>query len=132
MPFDMNPFMRIEAQARATSAMELAFVSSGVAGSEDSTNRVLYFDMRRHEQGLGPLSVSRHNALYDLLMFPLVHDEGLGGFFYPRDGSCVQSTKDVRLSLQHYARAMLFQYVRLHYLGRLAQECSTAVKWRTR
>ncbi len=82
----MNPFMRIEAQARATSAMELAFVSSGVAGSEDSINRV-YFDTWRHEQELGLLSVSRHNALYDLLMFPLVHDEGVGGFFYPRDGS---------------------------------------------
>jgi hypothetical protein len=66
--------------------------------------------------------VDRHNALYDLLMFPLVHEKGVGGYFYARDGSCVQSSTGVKLSLQMYTRAMLFQNERLHYLGRLAQE----------
>jgi hypothetical protein len=120
--FDLNPYLRIESNVRDVGRMELAFVSSGVAAGGDAPNKVLYFDMRRHDQGLAPVTVSRRSALYDLLMFPLVHETGAGGFFYPRDGSSVQSTKDVRLSLQHYARAMLFQNERLHYLGRLAQE----------
>ena len=68
------------------------------------------------------MAVDRHNALYDLLMFPLVHEKGVGGYFYARDGSSVQSSTGVKLSLQMYARAMLFQNPRLHYLGRLAQE----------
>jgi hypothetical protein len=68
---DLTPFMRIEAQSLHTSAMELAFVSSGVRRAEDHANKVLYFDMRKHEQGLAPVAVDRHNALYDLLMFPL-------------------------------------------------------------
>ena len=44
---DMTPYMRIEAQDLRTSAMELAFVSTGVMGTQDRQNRVLYFDMRR-------------------------------------------------------------------------------------
>ncbi len=74
--------MRIEAQSLRTSAMELAFVSSGVRRAEDHANKVLYFDMRKHEQGLAPVAVDRHNALYDLLMFPLVHEKGVGGYLF--------------------------------------------------
>jgi hypothetical protein len=114
--------MRIEAQSLRTSAMELAFVSSGVRRAEDHANKVLYFDMRKHEQGSGARGGGPHNALYDLLMFPLVHEKGVGGYFYARDGSGVQSSTGVKLSLQMYTRAMLFQNERLHYLGRLAQE----------
>jgi hypothetical protein len=93
-----------------------------VRRAEDHVNKVLYFDMRKHGEGLAPVAVDRHNALYDLLMFPLVHEKGVGGYFYDRDGSSVQSSTGVKLSLQMYARAMLFQNPRLHYLGRLAQE----------
>ena len=119
---DLTPFMRIEAKSLRSSAMELAFVSSGVRRAEDHVNKVLYFDMRKHGEGLAPVAVDRQNALYDLLMFPLVHEKGVGGYFYARDGSSVQSSTGVKLSLQMYARAMLFQNPRLHYLGRLAQD----------
>jgi hypothetical protein len=120
---DLNPYMRIEAQSLRTSAMELAFVSSGVQGQDgDRANKVVYFDMRLHEQGLAPVSVHRHNALYDLLMFPLLHEKGVGGFFNSKGGDCVQSTAGNKMSLQYYSRAMLFQNKRLHYLGRLGQE----------
>jgi len=119
---DLTPFMRIEAQSLRTSTMELAFVSSGVRRPEDHVNKVIYFDMRLHEQGLPPVAVDRHNALYDLLMFPLVHEKGVGGFYYPKGGDGVRSTTGAKLSLQMYTRAMLFQNERLHYLGRLAQE----------
>ena len=66
----MNPFMRTEAHSLRTNAMELAMVSSGVHGVADRPNTVVYFDMRRHEQGLPPLAVDNYNARYDLLMFP--------------------------------------------------------------
>jgi hypothetical protein len=118
---DLNPYMRIEAQSLRSSAMELALVSSGVQRADDRTNRVLYFDMRLHAQGLAPVTVDRRNALYDLLMFPMLHEKGIGGFFYAKD-DCVRSTTGVKLSLQAYTRAMMFQNERLHYLGRLAQE----------
>ena len=121
---DLDPIMRIEAHSLRTSAMELAYVSSGVQGqqAEDRVNKVVYFDMRLHQQGLTPVTVDRHNALYDLLMFPLLHEKGVGGYFYGKDGSSVESTTGVKLSLQQYARAMVFQNPRLHHLGRLAQE----------
>ena len=118
---DMTPYMRIEAQDLRTSAMELALVSNGVMGTQDRQNRVLYFDMRRHEEGRPPTEVHRHNALYDLLMFPMLHEKGVGGFFIAKD-SKVTSTTGAKLTLQAYTRAMLFQNPRLHYLGRLAQE----------
>ena len=70
---DLNPYMRIEAHSLRTNDMELAMVSSGVHGVEDRPNTVVYFDMRRHEQGLPPLAVDNYNARYDLLMFPLLH-----------------------------------------------------------
>ena len=119
---DLNSFMRLEAQSLRTSGLELAFVSSGVPRPEDHANKVLYFDMRLHDQGLAPVAVHRHNALYDLLMFPLLHEKGVGGYFLGKDGNDVRSATGVKLSLQMYTRAMLFQNERLHYLGRLAQE----------
>jgi hypothetical protein len=119
---DLNPFMRIEAQSLRTSSMELAFVSTGVPRQGDQQNRVLYFDTRVHAQGLSPVTVNINNALYDLLMFPLIHETGRGGFFKAKDGSSVKSRSGVKLTLQHYARSMIFQNARLHYLGRLSQE----------
>jgi hypothetical protein len=118
---DLNPYLRMEASTLRSGTMELAFVNSGVSGPEDRPNKVLYFDIRRHEQGLPPMYVSRHNALYELLMFPLLYETGTGGFFKAKD-SKVESTTGTALSLQAYARAMLFQNERLHYLGRLGQE----------
>jgi hypothetical protein len=117
----LNPYMRMEAHSLRTSGMELAFVSSGVRNAEDRTSRVLYFDMRLHAQGQAPVGVDRHNAMYDLLMFPLLHEKGIGGFFKGKDAK-VESSTGATLSLQAYTRAMLFQNERLHYLGRLAQE----------
>jgi hypothetical protein len=40
------------------------------------------------------------NTLHDLLMFPLLHEKGVGGYFYFKDGDCVHN------ALQSYARAM--------------------------
>jgi hypothetical protein len=119
--------MHIEAHSLRTSALELAFVSSGVqgqGGAVDRANKVVYFDMRLHEQGLTPVTVDRRNALYDLLMFPLVHEKGVGGYFYGnvQDGDYVKRSTGAKMSLQFYVRAMMFQNRRLHYLGRLAQE----------
>ena len=37
--------------------------------------------MRKHREGLAPVTVDRHNVLYDLLMFPLVHEKGMDGHF---------------------------------------------------
>jgi hypothetical protein len=118
---DMNPYMRLEALTQRSGAMELAFVSSGARCAEDRPNRVLYFDLRLHEQGRAPQTVDRHNALYDLLMFPMLHEKGIGGFFKAK-GSRVESTTGAPLTLQFYTRSMLLQNERLHYLGRLAQE----------
>jgi hypothetical protein len=72
---DMNPYICLEAHSQRSSTMELAFVSSGARSAEDRSNRVLYFDMRLHEQGRAPQTVDLHNALYD-------NDEKcIGGFF---------------------------------------------------
>lgn len=60
--------VRLEANSTHRGAMELAHVSSGVMAKEDSLNRVLYFDLRKHERGgLKPTSVSSFNALFELL-----------------------------------------------------------------
>ncbi len=69
-----------------------------------------------------PSYVDRHNALYDLLMFPLLHETGVGGYHYAKGGEGVVSTSGAPLTLQHYTRAMLFQNLRLQHMGRLAQE----------
>ena len=129
--------MRIEAQSLRSSAMELAHVSSGVPRAEDRTHRVLYFDMRLHAQGQAPVTVDRHNALFDLLMFPMLHEKGVGGFFIAKD-DCVCSTTGVKLSLQAYTRAMMFFPERAPALpeapgaGVRTRWCSTAATWRTR
>ena len=62
---DQDPIMRIEAHSLRTSAMELAYVSSGVQGQQAGyrANKVAYFDMRLHQQGLTPVTVDCHNAL---------------------------------------------------------------------
>jgi hypothetical protein len=119
---DLNPFIRLEAHSPRINAMELAMVSSGVLGAGDRANRVLLFDMRRHAKNLPPQFVNKRSALYDLLMFPLIHEKGVGGFFFSKDGECVKSTTGKKMFLQQYARAMLFQNERLHHFGRLAQE----------
>ena len=60
--------VRLEANSTHRGVMELAHVSSGVMAKEDSLNRVLYFDLRKHERGgLKPTSVSSFNALFELL-----------------------------------------------------------------
>ena len=128
---DMTPYMRIEAQDLRTSAMELALVSTGVMGTQDRQNRVLYFDMRRHEEGRPPTEVHRHNALYDLLMFPMLHEKGVGGFFIAKD-SKVTSTTGAKLTLQAYTRAMLFHNPRLHHLGAWRRTCSPTCALRRR
>ena len=119
---DLNPFIRLEAHSPRINAMELAMVSSGVLGEGDRANRVLLFDMRRHAKGLPPQFVNQRSALYDLLMFPLIHEKGVGGYFFSKDGECVKSTTGKKMFLQQYARAMIFQNERLHHLGRLGQE----------
>ena len=62
---DFSSVIRLEANSTHKGAMELAHVSSGVVPKEDS-NRVLYFDLRKHEQG-GLTSVSSFNALFEVL-----------------------------------------------------------------
>ncbi len=84
--------------------MELAYVSSGVQGQQAGyrANKVAYFDMRFYQQGLSPVTMDHHNALYDLLMFPLLHEKGVGGYFYGKDGNSVESTPGAKLSLQQH------------------------------
>ena len=118
----LNPYMRIEAHSLRTSALELAYVSSGVqgqGGAVDRANKVVYFDMRLHEQGLTLVTVDHHSALYDLLMFPLVHEKGVGSYFYGnvQDEDYVKRSTSAKISLQFYVRAMMFQNKRLHYLA---------------
>jgi len=120
---DGNPYMRLEAGAD-NGKMELAMVSSGVRNPDEAAHKVLIFDLRVHDAGLAPLApkyITRNSAMYDMLMFPLLHETGKGGFFKAAHAG-VLSTKGVRLSLQNYTRAMLMQNPRLHLMGRLAQE----------
>ena len=119
---DFSSVIRLEANSTHKGAMELAHVSSGVVPKEDS-NRVLYFDLRKHEQGgLEPTSVSSFNALFEVLQFPLLFEKGVGGYFYAKGGDAVVSTTGARLTLSDYSRAMVYQNPRLHHMGRLAQE----------
>ena len=72
---DFSSVIRLEAKSTHRGAMELAHVSSGVMAKEDSLNRVLYFDLRKHERGgLEPTSVSSFNALFELLQFSLLFE----------------------------------------------------------
>jgi hypothetical protein len=121
---DLNSVVRLEAHGEQSGAMELAFLDSGVPRPADASNRVMYFDMKRKERGEKPnVSVSTHNALYEVLQFPLLFEEGKGGYYLSPDREDgVVSTTGERLSLQEYTRAMFYQNPRLHCLGRLAQE----------
>ena len=100
--------MRLEAHGRRSSALELAFVSSSVPRPDDRSERVVYFDMRSHAEGKGPLSVHRKHALSELLTYPLLFEQGIGGYHYSKDDR-VQSTTGVNLTLQNYTRSQMFQ-----------------------
>ena len=130
MPIDEVPgerlnfdsYLRMEAHSTHTGRMELAFVDTGVPRADEHSNKVMYFDLRKHQQGLSPTRVSQFNALFETLQFPLLFEKGIGGFFYKRQEDGVQSTTGQNLTLQMYTQAMLYQNRRLHYLGRLGQE----------
>jgi hypothetical protein len=123
---DFSSVIRLEANSTHKGAMELAHVCSGVVAKEDSLNRVLFFDLRKHERGgLEPTSVSSFNALFELLQFPLLFEKGVGGYFYPKGADAVTSTTGARLTLSEYSRAMVYQNPRLHHMGLLAQEYAT-------
>jgi hypothetical protein len=64
---DLNPYMRIEAQSLRSSAMELAHVSSYVPRADDCTRR-------RRCPSLWTATMR------NLLVFPMLHDKGVGGF----------------------------------------------------
>jgi hypothetical protein len=122
--FDLNKVVRLEAHGEQSGAMELALLDNGVERPGGEKNRMVYFDMKRKGRGESPnVSVSPHNALYEVLQFPLLFEKGKGGFYLSsnREGG-VRSTTDIKLSLQEYTRSMLYQNPRLHCLGRLAQE----------
>jgi len=123
---DLSNVIRMEAHAEQSGALELAILDSGVRKPGEDKNKVMYFDLKRQKEGKkANMTVSTHNALFELLQFPLFYETGKGGFFLSsdRDGG-VRSTADVKLSLLEYTRAMLFQNRRLHYFGRLCQEWS--------
>jgi len=119
---DFSKVIRLEANSSHSGAMELAHVSSGVVGRGHAANRVLYFDLSKHERGLAPTTVSTFNALFEVLQFPLLFETGCGGYHYGKGDDAVQSTTGVRLTLNDYTRAMLYQNLRLQHMGRLAQE----------
>jgi hypothetical protein len=119
---DINGILKLDARSAPTGRLEMAMVSSGVARAKSNT--VLYFDLTRHMRGeeIKPITVNSHNALWEMLQWPLLFEEGVGGFFFKSDGESVESTEGVKLSLRDYSRAMLFQNERFGYAGRLMQE----------
>ena len=74
---DLNKVVRLEAHSEQSGALELELLDNGVERPGGEKNRVVYFDMKRKERGESPsVSVSPHNALFDLLMFPLLYEKG--------------------------------------------------------
>ena len=121
---DLTGLVRVSARSAPTGGMELATVSSGVPGP--SSNTVEYFDLRRHALGEPPtpIPISIGNALFEQLQFPLLFEEGIGGYFSSKatDEVRVCSTTGAFLTMHDYTKAMLFQNQRFRYLGRLGQE----------
>ena len=121
---DFNAILKIDARSAPTGRLEIASLSSGVQPNEASSF-VMYFDLGRHLRGeeAKPTTVNSHNALWELLQWPLLFEEGTGGYFiYHSGGEQVLSTVGVKLSLRDYSSAMLFQNDRMGYAGRLMQE----------
>ena len=81
---DLSGCIRIESHSNKSWAMELAFLDSGVRPPGTESNKVLYFDLGREEQNLSPnVTVSRHSAMFELLQFPLLYENGSGGYYLP-------------------------------------------------
>ena len=121
---DFTEFIKIDARSAPTGKLEIASLSSGVEPPPDTTF-VMYFDMRRHMDGdyAKPTTVQSNHALWELLQWPLLFEQGIGGFFNDHGGGDhVVSTEGVKLTLRDYSRAMLFQNPRMGYAGRLMQE----------
>ena len=77
---DLTGLVRVSARSAPTGGMELATVSSGVPGP--SSNTVVYFDLHRRTRGAPhahPIKIG--NALFEQLQFPLLFEEGIGGYF---------------------------------------------------
>ena len=90
---DLNNVVRLEAHAEQSGAMELAFLDSGVPRPAGASNRVVYLDMKRKERGERPnVTVSTNNALYEVLQFPLLFEEGKGGYFQAKEGGVMSTT----------------------------------------
>ena len=121
---DLTSLLRVSARSAPTGRMELATVSSGVPGP--SSNTVVYFDLSRHARGLPPtpIPIKIGNALFEQLQFPLLFEEGIGGYFTSKasDEERVRSSTGAPLTMHDYTKAMLFQNQRFRYLGRLGQE----------
>ena len=122
---DLSGMITIDARSAPTGRLEMAALSSGVRPPAGS-NFVMIFNMGRNARGEAatPSTVSPHNALWELLQWPLLFEEGIGGYFsnYGAGGKQVTSTAGIKLSLRDYSRAMLFQNARMGYAGRLMQE----------
>jgi hypothetical protein len=120
----IDALIRIDAKSAPTGRMEIAEVSSGVRGT--SSNTVVYFDLSRHQKGLPatavPVPIS--NALWETLQWPLLYEEGVGGFFFKAKGdpARVRSASGHELTLQDYSKCMLMQNRRFAHAGRLMQE----------
>ena len=121
---NVDSLIRIEAHSAPTGKMEIAEVSSGVPGAE--SNVVVYFDMSRSRKGIDPkpVHVSPRNALFEVLQWPLLFPEGIGGYFFKSkiDTARVRSTEGNELTLQDYTKCMLMQNMRMAYAGRAMQE----------
>jgi hypothetical protein len=112
----LSTVLKLSAGSAPTAPFEIARCDSAVPGFN---SRVAYFD---HTSG-GTCSVPIGNFLYETLQYPLLFDEGKGGFSVKQRGVYTPKFESgVELTLHKYNNAMLFQSQRLPYLGQMAQE----------
>ena len=104
-----------------TAKLEVAMVRSNSDAETARDNRVFFCNVS--SMGSSSQSVSIHNQMYEMLTYPLVFPEGVGGFFTKfKNGPAVMSTEGTVLTLHDYVKAMLFQREHLGVLGRVGQE----------
>ena len=74
--------IKIDARSAPTGRLEMAALSSGVRPPKGS-NFVMIFNLGSNSRGEAatPSTVSPHNALWELLQWPLLFEQGIGGYF---------------------------------------------------
>jgi len=114
----IDGYMKMSTMTAPTARCEVAMIRSN--DEPDMPNDVLVCDVRNNGRELA--TIPSYNKWWELLMYPLLFPNGVGGHYSGKMPFAPQTTTGQRVTLFQYVKRMWYQYEPLHMLGRLAQE----------